>query len=337
MDANAVRAAWERAARRAAEGGGRAARDEAPARRVDAPTFMGAPAVATAEDLEGAAAVALGIPYGGADPELAGGPAAIRHHSRALASQIRRGPAAALDPWAEAVKRSRLVDYGDVTVDEDDVETTFMRAHDKLADIFAVGAVPIVFGGDHGISIPVLQVLAGKLAGKLGIVVFDARRDLGFEPRYGAGSQWARAFELGVVEPANFVEIGIREDLESSGETCVADELGLRCFTMTEVDELGVTTVTEEALEAATSGTEAVYVSLDVSVVDAALGAAGCADPTGLGARELLLSLRILSMGPLAAFDVCGLAPRVDAQGRLGCLAAMAAAEVLAGLAVQRP
>jgi agmatinase len=230
-----------------------------------------------------------------------------------------------------------VVDYGDVAVVPGDVETTFMHAHEKLADIYAAGAVPIVFGGDHSVSIPVLQVLAGKLNGKLGIVAVDSHFDLSFEPKYWAGSQWARAFELGVLEPENFVQIGIRGGRESLADKAVADELGHRYYTMAEVDERGVETVAQEALEAATAGTEALYVSLDIDVVDTAHGGQKYPDPAGLSARELLRALRVLARGHLAGFDICCLAPRYDLQGHLSQLAARAAVEVVAGLALQRP
>src|SRR5665647_3302534 len=104
----------------------------------------------------------------------------------------------------------RIADYGDVDVVPGDVEETFLRAHEKLADILAAGAVPIVFGGDHSIPIPVLQVLAGKLNGKVGIVAFDSHFDLSFEPKYWAGSTTPSSKARAHCEPANFVQIGIR-------------------------------------------------------------------------------------------------------------------------------
>jgi agmatinase len=197
--------------------------------------------------------------------------------------------------------------------------------------------VPIVFGGDHAIPIPVLQVLAGKLSGKLGVVTFDSHFDLSYEPKYWAGSQWARAFELGFLEPANFVQIGIRGGRESLADREVAEELGHRYYTMADIDELGIAAIAQEALEAATAGTEALYISLDIDVVDPAYGGQKYPDPAGLSARELVLALRVLARGPLAGFDICCLAPRYDLQGHLSQLAARAAVEVIAGLALQRP
>ncbi len=332
----------------------------APILHGDVPTFMEAPQAASAAELEGAGAVVLGIPFEGvklldpatyapasAAPAPEGsiyyrsgadaGPDAIRRHSVFYSLRHGRGfvPEASRD--LVIADRLQLVDYGDVPVVPGDVEETFLRAHEKLADILAAGAVPIVFGGDHSIPIPVLQVLAGKLNGKLGIVVFDSHFDMSYEPKYWAGSQWARAFDLGVVEPENFVQIGIRGGRESLADRAVADELGYRYFTMADVDELGIATVAQEALETASAGTEALYVSLDIDVVDPAHGGQKYPDPAGLSAREVVHALRVMGRGPIAGFDICCLAPRYDLQGHLSQLAARAAVEVIAGIALQRP
>ena len=354
MDGDEVRARWAHGAARAAAAG-RHGRDDLPVLPGDVLTFMGAPVAVGPMDLVGADVAVLGIPYQGAPagavqsppsqdepggPTGGGadeGPAAVRRHSTAYA--LGQGSAFMPEPGSRpfALDRLRLVDYGDVAAESGDVGKTFVRAHEKLADVFAAGAVPIVLGGDHAITVPVLQVLAGKLAGKLGLVAFDARFDLGSRPRYAAGSQWAAAFELGILEPANFVQIGINGAGEPLVHRCVADELGHRYYTMAEVDEAGAATVAQEALELAASGTEAVYVSLDVAAVDPAAAGLPQADPGGLAPRELLHALRVLSGGPVAGFDICSVVPRLDPQGRLCRLAARAALEVIAGLARQRP
>ena len=225
------------------------------------------------------------------------GPDAIRRHSVFYSLRHGRGYLPEADPDLVIADHLRLVDYGDVAVAAGDVEETFLRAHEKLADILAAGAVPIVLGGDHSIPIPVLQVLAGKLNGKLGIVALDSHFDLSYEPKYWAGSQWARAFDLGVVEPENFVQIGLRGGRESLADKAVAEELGSRYYTMADIDEIGIATVAQEALESATAGTEALYLSLDVDVLDPAHGGQKYPDPGGLSARELLRALRVLARG----------------------------------------
>lgn len=360
MDPKQVREAFDMAASKAASARGRPEREMAAILRDDVPTFMEAPHAASAADLEGAGAVVLGIPYEGVKildpttylPPLAApapegavyyrsgadeGPAAIRRHSVFYSLRHGRGFVPEIDRELVIEDRVRVVDYGDVDVVRGDVEETFLRAHEKVADILAAGAVPIVLGGDHSIPIPVLQVLAGKLNGKLGLVALDSHFDLSYEPKYWAGSQWARAFELGVIEPENFVLIGVRGGRESLADRAVAEELGLRYFTMADIDEEGIAAVAQEAFELATSGTEALYVSLDIDVVDPAHGGQKYPDPAGLSARELLRALRILSRGPLTGLDVCCLAPRYDLQGHLSQLGARACVEAIAGLALQRP
>jgi agmatinase len=360
MDPKKVREAFERGASKAASQQGRPERVMAPILHDDVPTFVEAPAATSPAGLEGAGAAILGIPFEGvklldpatyapanAAPAPDGsiyyrsgadaGPDAIRRHSVFYSLRHGRGFLPEADPDLVILDHLRVVDYGDVAVVPGDVEETFLRAHAKLADILAAGAVPIVFGGDHSIPIPVLQVLSGKLNGKLGIVVFDSHFDMSYEPKYWAGSQWARAFDLGVVEPENFVQIGLRGGRESLADKAVAEELGYRYYTMADVDELGIATVAQEALETATAGTEALYVSLDIDVVDPAHGGQKYPDPAGLSAREIVRALRVLARGPVAGFDICCLAPRYDLQGHLSQLAARAALEVIAGIALQRP
>ncbi|HJW75131.1 MAG TPA: arginase family protein [Thermoleophilia bacterium] len=360
MDVGEVKAIWERAALRAQQERARPERSMAPILRGDVPTFAEAPAAIGPTDLARADVVVLGIPYEGVKlldpltyvPPLAApapegsvyyrsgadeGPEAIRRYSVLASLRHGRGLVPETDRDLVILDRLRVVDYGDVDVVPGDVEATFLRAHEKLADIVAAGAVPIVLGGDHSIPIPVLQVLAGKLRGRLGVVVLDSHFDMSYEPRYWAGSQWARVFELGMVEPENFVQIGIRGVRESLADRAVADELGYRYYTMSDVDELGVAAVAQEALEAATRGTEALYISLDIDVVDTAHGGQKYPEPGGLSARELLRALRVLSRAHVAGFDLCCLAPRYDLQGHLSQLAARAALEVIAGVALQRP
>ncbi|MEZ5125525.1 MAG: agmatinase family protein [Thermoleophilia bacterium] len=360
MEVNELRAAWSRGAARAEASDGRPERSMAAILRDDVPTFMEAPLAHHRQGLAGAHAVVLGIPYEGVKildpvtyaPPLAApapegsiyyrsgadeGPSAIRKYSVFYSLRHGRGyvPEAGRD--AVIMDRLRLVDYGDVSVVPGDVEATFVRAHDKIADILAVGAVPIVFGGDHAVPIPVLQVLAGQLSGKLGIVALDSHFDLSLEPKYWAGSQWARAFELGIVDPAQFVLIGVRGGRESLSDRYVAEELGITYYTMADVDEMGIACVAQEAIELASAGTEGVYVSLDIDVVDPAHGGQKYPDPAGLSAREVIRALRILSSSRVAGFDICCLAPRYDLQGHLSQLCARAALEVVAGIAIQRP
>jgi arginase family enzyme len=264
--------------------------------------------------LTGAALVVLGIAAGGR-PE---GPAAIRAASVRYAG------------WRRAAASGaplRAVDYGDVAGD-DDLTATFLRAHERLADVLACGATPLILGGGPVVSLPVLQVLSGKLHGRLGVVAFTPGYEIAIEPAHGGASRWARALELGVVAPGNPALIGGRAAPPDAPALGVLDELGAHTFSLADVSSSGMATVAQEALEAAAAGTEAVYLSVDLDVLE------GGADPVGLTLRELTEGVAVAAAALLAAADICGGSPAGYRGGP--AIAARVAAEIVAGLARQR-
>ena len=216
---------------------------------------------------------------------------------------------------AQAETGVRVVDYGDAAVDCCDLAASFLRAHERLADVLAAGVTPVVLGGDALATLPVLQVLAGKLQGRLGVVAFAPRLDLDLAAAGAAAGRWLLALELGVCEPRNVVLIGERGDPSEARARRMCEALGVRRYTLPDVAETGIVTVAKEALAAAAAGTEAVYVSVDLGVTE------GVASPLGLRATDLSVALGIVAASRLAAADVCGVDRTADG-GRAAVLAA---------------
>ena len=235
--------------------------------------------------------------------------------------------------WLAAAAREtgvRVVDYGDIAVDAADLGATFVRTHEHLADVLAAGATPLLLGGDASITVPVLQVLAGKLQGGLGVIAFSPR--LGLETGSGrvAASRWAQALELGVVEPRNLVVIGERGGPDEASARRVCDALEARRSSVADVVEAGIVTIAREALEAASAGTEAIYISVDLGVVE------GVEDPVGLSASQLSVALGIVATARLAGADLCGVVPGDWGGVSSAALATRLAADVVAAVARQR-
>ena len=279
-------------------------------------TFMAAPA-GSADALLGADLAVVGLPLGG----WSDAPAAVRAASQRYAG------------WLAAAAREtgvRVVDYGDIAVDAADLAATFVRAHEHLADVLAVGVAPLLLGGDAAITVPALQVLAGKLQGRLGVVAFSPRLDLEMEPGRVAASRWAHALELGVVEPRNFVVIGERGGPDELRARRVCDALEARRASVADVVEAGIVTIAREAVEAASTGTEAIYISVDLGVVE------GVEDPVGLSASDLSVALGIVGAGRLAGADLCGVVPGDGGGVSAATLAARLAADVVTAVARQR-
>ena len=179
-------------------------------------------------------------------------------------------------------------------------------------------------------TVPALQVLAGKLQGRLGVIAFSPRLDLEMEPGRVAASRWAQALELGVVEPRNFVVVGERGGPEEARARRVCDALEARRSSVADVAEAGIVTIAREALEAASAGTEALYLSVDLGVV------AGVDDPVGLSASDLSVALGIVAASRLAGADLCGVVPGDGGGVSAALLAARLAADIVVAVARQR-
>jgi len=141
--------------------------------------------------------------------------------------------------------------------------------------------------------------------------------DLSYTPDdIWASNQWSKAMETGKLRPRNLVLIGIRSNRSTIFEKTVAQELGIRVFTIDEVKESGMGTVMQEAVRLAEEGTEGVYVSLDIDVMEPTLVPGQKAPEIwGLTVDEIMVGLRRVSRENLIGFDVCELSPDYDVHG----------------------
>src|ERR687895_1907833 len=129
-------------------------------------TFMLLPA---ADSPAGLDVALLGIPYDGGvsyRPGARFGPRAVREQSSLIRSWH---PVLKVHPF----QRLRVADCGDVDVVPISIERTFERIEEALTGVLTAGAVPVVVGGDHSVTLPILRSLARR-HGRLGVVHFDA-------------------------------------------------------------------------------------------------------------------------------------------------------------------
>jgi agmatinase len=359
-DRTAIRAAFERAAARAAIGSARRDRRVEDILKGETPTFMELPLAAGPDDLEGADAAIIGFGYEGItikNPLLAApatvsrpprgsaywrmgadkAPAAIRTYSLYYSRHHNQGWYPEIDPDLSIFDELRVVDYGDVAVEPADMELTMRRASDKVAEIVRGGALPIVLGGDHTIPFPTLRGIREEREARIGIISFDAHMDLSDTPEYWASTEWVKSFELGGIPPENFVEIGIRSNRSTYFERLAAEELGIRVFTIDEVKRIGMDAVMEEALARAGDGTDAIYVSVDVDVMEPGLVPSQKAPEFwGLTIDEIMTAMRYVRTQRLAGFDVCEHSPDYDVNGMGAQFCARLVVDVLAGLAQRK-
>src|SRR6266568_2170467 len=184
-------------------------------------TFMRAPHVT---ELAGVDAVVYGIPFDTATSYRTGprfGPEAIRS-----ASALLRPYNPALD--VNVVEALSIVDYGDLPVSPGDTERTYAQVEEALAPVVEAGVFPLVFGGDHSITLAELRALA-KVHGPLALVQLDSHTDTWdayFGQRYFHGTTFKRAAEEGLIVPEASVQAGIRGSLYGAGDLDESRRLG---------------------------------------------------------------------------------------------------------------
>jgi agmatinase len=259
----------------------------------------------------------LGVPYDGKSSYLKGpskGPQAIRTASTGEA----------INAWTELginlEDAVTIVDLGDV-----DVEGAFSdisaRVEDKVGEILERGGLPIVLGGDHSISLPIVRAMA-KMYPALDILHFDAHPDL-YEELYGDpfshACPFARILDEHLAE--NLVQVGIRASTEAHRQKAAA--LGVRTITMKDWKD-----------DLALAFSNPLYISFDADVLDPAF-APGVShhEPGGLSTRQVINLLHTLE-ADIIGMDMVEVNPTRDVSGITAAAAVKIIMETAAKIAI---
>jgi agmatinase len=177
---------------------------------------------------------------------------------------------------------------------------------------------------------------------RIGVVHFDAHADTAPD-LYGAllshGTPMRRLIDEGWIDGRNFVQVGLRGYWPDRGTFRWMREKGMRWHTMGEIEGRGMEAVLQDAIREALDGPEAVYLSIDIDVLDpAAAPGTGTPEPGGLAARELLRAVReIVRRVDLVAMDVVEVSPPYDHAEITAMAAHRCVLEALSALATKRP
>jgi agmatinase len=309
---------------------------------VGIPTFLKLPLISTAEGLaaERPDVAIVGAPFDMAVTNRPGaryGPRAIR-----AASNLGRG-IYHLELGVQPLRHLRVFDYGDASIIPSDIERSHAAIRAKVAEVAALGAIPVVLGGDHSITLPAATAVADAVGhGKVGIVHFDAHADTApdnWGVLLGHGTPMRRLIESGAVPGRNFVQVGLRGYWPPPEVVEWMHGQEMRWHLMSEIEERGFGAVLEQSIAEALDGPEAVYLSVDVDVLDPAYApGTGTPEPGGLTSRELLKAVReIVGRVRLVGMDVVEVAPAYDGPGAITAeVAHRVVLEMLSALTAKR-
>jgi len=208
-------------------------------------------------------------------------------------------------------------------------------------DAVGQGHLPLVLGGDHSIAMGTLGGMARR-NGPGAALWIDAHGDLNRPGTSPSGNVHGMplAAALGVAGDAFASDdyptpsvtkaalVGIRS--LDPGERDLVHELGIRVYTMSEVDRLGVERVLAESLEYL-AGEAFLHVSFDLDAVDP-MFAPGVGTPVrgGLSYREAHLALELVAeAGVLDSLELVEVNPVLDRENETGKLAVELVASAL--------
>ena len=268
---------------------------------------MGAP---TTRDLSHADVAIIGAPLDIGTTYRSGarfGPRAIRESTGPMELHAWEE-----DELQEPFRSLRVIDYGDLSVSAGYIEAAVERIEKGLSTVLDADVFPIVLGGDHTISLPVLRALYAK-HGQLSLLHFDAHPDF-WEPYperpMNHGTQVKLAADEGLIDPNASAIVGIR----GSSSMAILDDVksaGITAITTDEIDENGIEWAVNEARRA--TGDYPVHVSLDIDLIDPAFApGTGVPEIAGLTSREAVKLIRGLKGMRTVGFDIVEVAPPYD-------------------------
>ncbi len=303
-------------------------------------TFLGIPAADPDDSSQwsNAKAVIIGAPFDGGTSHRAGcrfGPQAIR----AADYLPHDGSRPSLALGVDALVDTGVVDLGDVVMPSGETERSLAALEARVTQVAATGVVPIVLGGDHTIALADVTGVARHVGwGRVSVIHFDAHADTGdtqWGSLHGHGTPMRRLIESGACRGDRFLQIGLRGYWPEPATLDWMAAQGMRSFEMGEVVDRGLDAVLDEAIAIALDDCDAVFLSVDIDVVDpGSAPGTGTPEPGGLTSRQLLDAVRRIAMElPLVGMDVVEVSPPYDHADITAYLGNRVVLEALGGLA----
>ena len=204
-----------------------------------------------------------------------------------------------------------------------------------VEEILKAGQLPLIVGGDHSIAIGSFAGAASyykKQNKTLGLIWFDAHADMNTPEStpsgnihgmplaallgYGAPELTNVAGFAPKLDPQLCAHVGAR-DIDP-GEREMIKKLGMRFFTMREIDERGMNEVMDDAIKIASRGTGGYGVTFDVDVLDPGdAPGSGTLVRGGLTYREAHLGMeKIAEAGGMRSLEIVEINTALDVNNK---------------------
>ncbi|MFD2044929.1 agmatinase family protein [Ornithinibacillus salinisoli] len=280
------------------------------------PCFLGGKKVSLADDsFQDSDVLIYGVPWEGSVTwgdytgcEL--GPKAIRLNSARYSGYLPE-----LN-HIDVLRHYAIGDLGDVDVVPADTKETMNRIENFASEVWKTEKFPIAFGGDHGITYPIVKALSEEIDGKVGIIHLDAHYDNhpDYEGElYARNTPFHRIYESDSVRNESIVHMGIHGPRNMPETGKYAKQVGATTITSRDIRLAGdLVDMARQAYEIASEGTEAVYLSICSDVLDFAFNPGGPVDGNGLTSFELVELVHEFAKLGIRGMDYVEVYPQQD-------------------------
>jgi arginase len=205
----------------------------------------------------------------------------------------------------------------------------------EVEEILKAGQLPLILGGDHSIAIGSFAGAASyykKQNETLGLIWFDAHADMNTPDSTPSGNihgmPLATLLGYGTPELTNVAGFAPKLDPQlcahvgardiDPGEKEMIKKLGIRFFTMREIDERGMSNVMDDAIKIASRGSAGYAVTFDVDVLDPGdAPGSGTLVRGGLTYREAHLGMeKIAEAGGMRSLEIVEINTALDVNNK---------------------
>lgn len=218
------------------------------------------------------------------------------------------------------IPKLKVIDMGDVSIEQLNTENNIKEIDNFLKSIYDQNrnVIPIMVGGDHFCTYPVIKALEDFFIKKndSGVLIFDAHLDL-YENydkgKYSHATVSHRIFDLNFISNSNLLIVGTR-DIDIP-ESITAKNKQISHLNSYVLHDIGIDSFIEKIIEFfKKSNTKNIYISIDIDVLDPSIApGTGYAIPGGFSYRELWKILRKLTENiNIIGFDLVEVSPNLD-------------------------
>ncbi len=270
-------------------------------------------------DLAGVDVAILGVPFDSGTSYRSGarlGPREIRAQSSLIRPY-------SIFQRVSPFETLTIVDAGDVDAPPVGIEKAHEAIEMAVRRILDAGALPMIAGGDHSITLPILRAIAA-VHGPVSLIQFDAHIDTWgdyFGGRYFHGSPFRCAIEDGLLAEGGYAQVGIRGPMYGEAEDFTFQNAhGVTMIDIRQVKMDGIATTVDRVRRLIRGP---VYVTFDIDSVDPAYApGTGTPEVGGLTSFEAQELVRGLAGLPVVGCDVVEVAPPFDGPGHITSLLA---------------